>query len=119
MLIEVPPLTVNQLDQTGDSDPSSAVRERVKAAREFGQARTRGETGPPGQAFEDRWLLTPDARRLLRQAFVRDGLSGRAFARVAGLARTVADLDQMDAVGADHVAEALAFRLDYRRIGFS
>jgi hypothetical protein len=28
-------------------------------------------------------------------------------------------MDQMDAVGSDHVAEALALRLDYRRLGFS
>jgi magnesium chelatase family protein len=110
---------VSQLDQAGSSESSAAVRQRVTAAREFRQARTQGETGPPGQAFEDRWLLTPDARRLLRRAFVQDGLSGRAFARIAGLARTIADLDQTEPVGPDHVAEALAFRLDYRRIGFS
>lgn len=119
VLMEVPPLAVSQLDQAGRSESSAAVRERVTAARQFGQARTHGETVPAGRSFEDRCRLTPDARRLLRRAFVQDGLSGRAFARIAGVARTIADLDQMDAVGADHVAEALAFRLDYRRIGFS
>ena len=118
VLIEVPPLAVTQLDQAASSDPSAAVRERVAAAREYAWARTHGETGPLGQSFEDRCRLDSDARRMLRRAFVQDGLSGRAFARIAGLARTIADLDQVDAVGADHLAEALAFRLDYRRIGF-
>ncbi len=119
VLMEVPPLTVTQLDQTGRSESSAAVRQRVKAAREFGWERARFETGQPGQAFEDRYRLTPDARRLLRRAFVQECLSGRAFARIACVARTIADLDQAHAVAADHVAEALAFRLDYRRIGFS
>ncbi len=119
VLIEVPPLAVSQLDQAGNADPSWVVRERVTAAREFGKSRAHRETGSQGRAFEDRWLLTRDARLLLRRAFVQDGLSGRAFTRVAGLARTIADLDQIDVVGSDHIAEALAFRLDHRRIGFS
>jgi magnesium chelatase family protein len=68
--------------------------------------------------LEDRGTLSADARSLLRQALVRDSLSGRAYARIAGLARTIADLDQLATVGPEHVAEALALRLDYRRIGF-
>ena len=48
---------------------------------------------------------------------MREGLSGRGYTRIVGLARTIADLDQREAVDADDVAEALALRLDYRRVG--
>ena len=70
-----------------------------------------------GVALEDRSLLTAEARRLVRQALVRDNLSGRGYMRVIDLARTIADLDNVLPVGAEHVAEALALRLDQRRVG--
>ena len=49
---------------------------------------------------------------------MRDGLSGRAYVRVMGLARTIADLDQVEEVSAEHLAEALSLRLDHRRLAF-
>jgi magnesium chelatase family protein len=55
---------------------------------------------------------------LLRQALVRDGLSGRAYVRVMALARTIADLDEMEEVSTEHLAEALSLRLDHRRVAF-
>jgi magnesium chelatase family protein len=67
--------------------------------------------------LEDRGLLTAEARRLLRQALVSDGLSGRGYVRVINLARTIADLDNVLPVEAHHLAEALALRLDQRRAG--
>jgi len=38
--------------------------------------------------------------------------------RVAGLARTIADLDCLEEVSAEHLAEALSLRLDHRRLAF-
>jgi predicted ATPase with chaperone activity len=49
---------------------------------------------------------------------LKEGLSGRAYVRIISLARTIADLDNVLPVGADHLAEALALRLDHRRVGF-
>lgn len=62
--------------------------------------------------------MTRDARGLLHEALVREGLSGRAYARIIDLARTIADLDNTPAVKLEHIAEALALRLDHRRVGF-
>jgi magnesium chelatase family protein len=41
----------------------------------------------------------------------RLGLSARAYDRVKKVARTIADLAGEDRLGADHVAEALQFRM--------
>ncbi|MBN2370624.1 MAG: YifB family Mg chelatase-like AAA ATPase [Vicinamibacteria bacterium] len=54
----------------------------------------------------------PDAAGLglLRQAMERLGMTGRAHDRVLRVARTLADLEGADRVGAPHVAEAIQFR---------
>jgi magnesium chelatase family protein len=118
-LIEIPPLTLAGLEGGGGPRTSAAVRQRVANAREFARERVRRQGAPAGDGFEERNLLTRDARALLRQALVRDSLSGRAYVRVISLARTIADLDSVFPVGPEHVAEALALRLDRRRVGFA
>jgi magnesium chelatase family protein len=49
--------------------------------------------------------------RVLGAAVTRMGLSARGYDRVRKVARTVADLAGVEAIGADHVAEALQFRM--------
>ena len=78
---------------TADGEPSATVRERVLAAREQGPA-----------------PRTAEADELLSRAVDRLPLSARGRARVARVARTIAALAGADAVAAEHVAEALAYR---------
>ena len=49
--------------------------------------------------------------RVLQQAVSRLSLSARAYDRVRKVARTIADLAGADTIAADHVAEALQFRM--------
>ncbi len=135
MLIEVPPLSLRSLEYPSRTESSAEVRERVAAARIFSQVRLASEkagvqAGSTGVSstvagvnvpsrLEAQSMLAAGARSLLRRALVAEGLSGRAYTRIIRLARTIADLDALDEVTADHVAEALALRLDYRRLGLS
>jgi magnesium chelatase family protein len=77
------------------SEPSAAVRARVVAAR-VRAAR--------------RFHLDEPATTLLERAVERLPLSGRGRARVLRVACTVAALAGADAVGAEHLAEALSYR---------
>jgi len=72
------------------------VAGRVVAARE------RLATQPPSRDAE--------ADSLLRRAADRLHLSGRGYARVGRVARTIAALAASDSVRAEHVAEALSYR---------
>ena len=96
-------------------ESSAAIRARVLAARARQGARLGGQGARTNADVPGRWLLahgglTPDARGLLEQAATRLGLSARAYHRVARVARTIADLDGAEGVGAAAVAEALQFR---------
>jgi magnesium chelatase family protein len=117
-LIEVPPLTLAALDDRTVLEPSAAVRRRVAASREFRRLREERAEGKGNTAAEVRCRFSPEARSLLREALVRDALSGRAYVRVMSLARTIADLDGLGEVSAEHLAEALSLRLDHRRLAF-
>jgi magnesium chelatase family protein len=78
------------------SESSTAVAGRVATARE------RLATRPPSRDAE--------ADALLRRAADRLHLSGRGYARVGRVARTIAALAESESVRAEHVAEALSYR---------
>ncbi len=96
----------------GPGEPSSAVRERVSAARErqenrLGPGRCNAEM-TPGEARD--CVLTEDATVLLAESYSRRRLSGRAHDRVLRLAQTIADLAGTAAIERDQMAQALQLR---------
>ncbi len=96
---------------------SAVERERVITARERQAARLVG-TGATCNAHLDGALvrrhvaLEPAAAAVLRRAYDRGALSPRGHDRVLRVARTIADLEGSDTVGAQHLLEALGFRQD-------
>jgi magnesium chelatase family protein len=92
---------------------SATVRERVSEARErqrrrLGEGRCNAEMSAAEARLHTR--LGGDAKVLLASGHEQLGLSGRGYDRVLKLARTMADLEGCDRVGADHVGVALGLR---------
>lgn len=112
--LEVPPPDAAEL-AAGPAESSDAIRARVICARARQLERYRG-AGVYCNAQLDARLTRRHCRpdgpgaALLDAAIRRLGLSGRAFHRVLRLARTIADLEEAEAVGALHVAEAVQYR---------
>lgn len=94
---------------------STAVRQRVLAARERQTARL-GDASVHTNAQLDARLLRAHvridtaARRTLGEAYDRGGLSARGHDRVLRVARTIADLADREAVELGDVLQALALR---------
>jgi len=95
-------------------EATSAVADRVAAARE--RARARGAVANahlPARRLDELAPLTPTASRLLEQRLRNGTLSARGLHRVRRVARTVADLAGAPAlVDDDHVGLALGLRAD-------
>lgn len=121
--IEVPAVSLDDLDLPPSGDSSADIAARVAAARDRQQARFAGfGPGPNGPrcnsetppALLDQ-IAAPDAdgRDLIRRAADRLGLTARGYHRVLRTARTIADLDESTDVRGEHVAEALSYRLPF------
>ena len=54
--------------------------------------------------------LDAEAARLLETAMERLSLSARAYDRILKVARTIADLEEWEDIGPEHVAEAIQCR---------
>ena len=117
--IELPAVTYNEISgKTAPGEPSAVIRERVNAARRFTDDRLRRGGDKPGvlNAKMSTELLrkyctpTAEGSDLMKQAFESLGLSARGHDRVLRVARTIADLDGMDQINDEHIAEAIMYR---------
>lgn len=115
--IELAPVTPADLAAPATGETSAAVAERVAAARalQLDRSRAAGAEGALNAALADSDLdrvATPDSEgsALLSRAAEKLGFSARAWRRTLRLARTLADLEGIDAVRRRHVSEAIAYR---------
>ncbi len=109
--IEVPPVPADALRDAAEGESSAVVRSRVESARNLQLERQ----GKPNA------MLTPkeidrhcgadsEGDALLRRAIGRLNLSARAYHRVLKVARTIADLTEVDTLAASHISEAIGYR---------
>ncbi len=113
--VEVPALSGEEIASTLPGEASSAIRDRVKAARQIQRERFRRSHADCNAEMNTRQMrkfceLGPSSRRLLEHAVSRLGLSARGYDRVLKVARTIADLAGSERIDSSHVAESVHYR---------
>nr|MBF6607346.1 YifB family Mg chelatase-like AAA ATPase [Flavobacterium sp.] len=114
--IEVTPVPFEKLSDTRKGESSWEIRERVTKARELQSARfadieSINYNAQMGTKQIRRFCELDDSSlALLKSAMERLNLSARAYDRILKVSRTIADLDGMENVAANHIAEAIQYR---------
>jgi magnesium chelatase family protein len=113
--LEVPRVPYADLAAPAGGTGSGEIRGHVEEARRLQLRRLEGTPHRTNAEVPPRLvrrLCAPDAaaERLLREAVERFSLSARAHARLLRVARTVADLEGVERIGAPHLLEALHVR---------
>jgi len=113
--IEAPAVSFTELSAKTPAEPSSAIRERVRSAREIQTERFAGreKTNSKMTSSEVKeWChLDSSSLKLLQHAMEEVGLSARAYDRILKVARTIADLDQGPTIRENHLLEAIQYRM--------
>lgn len=113
--VEVPRVKVEHLQNFKKGERSEDIRERVENARDRQYTRfandlilTNSEMGK--RHIEKYCIIDEDCKELLGRLISSLSLSARGYYRLIKVARTIADLEGVDAISPNHIAEAAQYR---------
>lgn len=114
--IEVPAVPYQELASETEGTSSRELKEMVIAARKiqtrrFVGSRTRYNAQMSSREVRKFCHVEEDAAALMKQSISNFGLSARAYDKILRLARTIADLESATMISADHVCEAINYRM--------
>jgi magnesium chelatase family protein len=124
MVVQVRRSNPAQVLATGQGMASNVMRETVIAAQAFRDERERfnksQETDPQdntsatgvGARILASCKLSTEQQNFLEQIATRYQLSGRGIMRALSVARTIADLENLEQVSNEHLLEAISFRFE-------
>jgi len=94
-----------------EPDDSELLREKILLARRKQlQRQQKVNSNLTGSEIDALGNISADNRAMLEEDVLKLGLSARAYYRILKVARTIADLDDSNAVEKPHIREALYYR---------
>lgn len=113
--IEVPRLQFEKLESKKPSEKSMDIRKRVELARDiqrkrFEKSNILTNSEMLVEQIKEFCPLDTTCVELLRQAVSTFHLSARGYHRLIKVARTIADLESVEHITSQHIAEAIQYR---------
>jgi len=114
--IEVPAVQYQELASEQPGTDSQQMRQQVVEARRrqaerFVRTRIRYNAQMTARQLRSFCRLGDDCRRLLENSVNELGLSARAHDKIIRVARTIADLEGAEQINAEHLQEAINYRM--------
>lgn len=113
--VEVPAVPYADLRKKSSDVDSASMRDRISLARKIQQQRyeqlpllTNSEL--EGATLEEYCAVGTAEHAFLKQAVESLNLSARAYTRILRISRTIADIEGIDDITVDHLAEAINYR---------
>ena len=117
--IEVRAVDYNKMISKADGESSSAMRNTVIAARKKQEKRFKengikifSNSSMGIKDIEKFCIMDDKARNILNIAMEKFSMSARSYNKVLKVSRTIADLEDKDIIGIDHITEALQYRFN-------
>ncbi len=113
--VEVPAVAYKDLASQDEAETSETMRARVNQARAAQSERLKRTKIFCNAQMNNRQIkkhcpINSESHSLLEMAIDKLGLSARAFKRILKIARTIADLEQVQDISVHHVSEAVQYR---------
>lgn len=120
--INVPRETAGTKHETLSRTKFTEIKEKIAGARitqreRFGKAPIFTNAEITYKNIDAWCVLNPEAEKLLQQATETKALSLRAYHKIKKLSRTIADLDQAEVIGPQHIAEAISLKINDKLLG--
>ena len=120
MVTEAPRVEIRQLSAEMHNESSVDIKQRVLEARARQEYRYKDTTYQfnaelrPGD-IKEYCKLDTKTQQMMEEVFTMMNLSARAYHKIIKVARTIADLDRKEDILAEHLSEAICYRMnDYK-----
>jgi magnesium chelatase family protein len=111
IVLEIPTLKPNELQELNNGEDSAKILERVNQAREIQISRSNKLNYElTNQELEEVCQLDTKSNAILSQLVEKNGLSARGYYRLLKLSRTIADLDTSKEVQIKHISQANQYK---------